>query len=96
VTVTFLLTHFWPGGTEEQYRATLAVLHPDGLPDGQLHHAAGATEGGYLIATVWDAKKSSDRFLSEVLLPSMPVEGGFEGRPEERTAEVSNLETAAG
>ena len=54
----------------------------------------GPTDGGYLIAVLWDSKDSSDHFLSETLMPSMPVEGGFEGRPEERGAEVSNLETA--
>jgi hypothetical protein len=27
-------------------------------------------------------------------MPSMPVEGGFSGQPEERVAEVSNLQTA--
>jgi heme-degrading monooxygenase HmoA len=93
--MAFLLTHFWPGGTEEQYRATLAAVHPaNGLPDGQLYHAAGATEGGYLITVVWDSKESSDRFVRDVLIASMPVEGGFEGKPDERGAEVSNLETA--
>ena len=93
--MAFLLTHFWPGGTEEQYRATIAAVHPpDGLPDGQVHHAAGETDGGYLISVVWDSKESSDQFVNDVLLPSLPVEGGFEGGPDERTAEISNLETA--
>jgi hypothetical protein len=90
----YLLTHFWPGGTEDQYRATLAAVHPsDGLPAGQISHAAGPTDGGYLISVLWDSKESSDRFLSETLLPAMPVEGGFDGQPEERGAEVANLET---
>jgi hypothetical protein len=93
--MAYLLTHFWPGGTEDQYRATLAAVHPpDRLPDGQLSHAAGPTEGGYLIAVLWDSKESSDRFLSETLAASMPIDGGFEGRPEERGAEVSNLESS--
>jgi len=93
--MAYLLTHFWPGGTEDQYRATLGAVHPaDGLPDGQLSHAAGPTDGGYLIAVLWDSKESSDRFLSETLIPSLPVEGGFEGQPEERGAEVANLETS--
>ena len=93
--MSLLMTHFWPGATVEQYRANLAVVHPPGgLPDGQLYHAAGPTEGGILIAAVWDSKESADRFLSEVLLPSMPVEGGFTGHPEERVAEVTNLQTA--
>lgn len=93
--MAYLLTHFWPGGTEEQYRAMIAVVHPPGgLPDGQLHHAAGETEGGYLISVVWDSQESSDRFVTDVLLPSLPVESGFEGRPDERTAEISHLEPA--
>jgi hypothetical protein len=92
--MAFLLTHFWPGGTEDQYRRSLAAVHPPGgLPAGQTYHAAGPTEGGYLIAAVWDSKEDADRFLHDVLLPSMPISGGLEGPPEERTAEVSNLTT---
>lgn len=91
----YLMTHFWPGGTEEQYRANIAAVHPaEGLPEGQTFHAAGPTEGGFLISAVWDTKEHSDRFIGEVLIPSMPVEGGFAGSPEERVAEVVNLETA--
>jgi hypothetical protein len=93
--MTYLMTHFWPGATEDQYRATVAAVHPpDGLPEGQITHVAGPTEGGFLISVTWDSKESADRFLSEVLLPALPVEGGVEGQPEERTAEVSNLQTA--
>ena len=93
--MAYLLTHFWPGATEDQYRATVAVVHPpNGLPEGQTFHAAGPTEGGILIAAVWESKEHSDRFVSEVLMANMPVEGGFSGRPEERTAEVVNLMTA--
>ena len=93
--MAYLMTHFWPGATAEQYNATLAEVHPDGgLPEGQIYHAAGPTEGGMLIAAVWDSKDSADRFLAEVLIPSMPVDGGFKGQPEERGAEVANLQTA--
>jgi hypothetical protein len=88
------MTHFWPGGTEEQYRAMIATVHPpNGLPDGQLYHAAGPTEGGFLIAVLWDSKENSDRFVTDKLLASMPVEGGFQGDLEERAAETSNVET---
>ena len=93
--MAYLMTHFWRGGTEDQYRTTVAAVHPpDGLPEGQLYHAAGPTEGGILIAAVWDSKESADRFLSETLMPAMPVEGGFSGQPDERVAEVVNLQTA--
>jgi hypothetical protein len=92
--MAFLLTHFWPGGTEEQYRTALATVHPpDRLPAGQIYHAAGPTDGGYLIAAVWDSKESADRFVRDVLMARMPIKGGFDGHPDERTAEVSNLAT---
>ena len=66
---------------------------PNGLPDGQIYHAAGPSESGFLISAVWDSKEDSDRFVSDTLMASMPVEGGFRGEPEERAAEISNLET---
>ena len=92
--MAYLLTHFWPGATEDQYRTMLAAVHPaDGLPAGQTYHAAGPTEGGYLVAAVWDSKESADRFVKDVLMARSPVAGGFEGHPEERVAEVSNLQT---
>jgi hypothetical protein len=37
---------------------------------------------------------AGDRFVQDKLIPSMPVEGGFAGKPEERTAEIVNLVTA--
>jgi hypothetical protein len=93
--MAYLMSHFWPGATEDQYKATIAVIHPpEGLPAGQIYHAAGPTDGGILIAAVWESKEQADRFVQDKLIPSMPVEGGFAGRPEERTAEVVNLVTA--
>ena len=90
--MTYLMSHFWPGATEDQYNAEVAVVHPpEGLPEGQTYHAAGPTEGGILIAAVWESKEHADRFVQEKL--SQPVEGGLVGRPEERTAEVINLVT---
>ena len=64
--MAYLLTHFWPGGTEDQYNATIAVVHPPGgLPEGQNYHAAGPTDGGILIAAVWESKEQSDRFVQD-------------------------------
>ena len=89
--MSYLQVHFWPGGTEEQYRAMIKVLHPKtGLPEGQSSHTSGPTEGGYLISVVWDSKKQSDAFMQNTLLPALPVEGGFAGAPEERVAEVAH------
>lgn len=93
--MAYLLTHFWPGGTVEQYRRMVEAVHPPGgLPPGQRYHAAGETEGGILIVAVWDSKEDSDRFLNETLMAKMPVEGGLAGPPEERTAEIANLQTS--
>jgi hypothetical protein len=93
--VSYLLTHFWPAGTEEQYRTSIEAVHPpSGLPDGQKYHAAGPTEGGFLIVAVWESKEHSDRFVNETLMPKMPIEGGFAGPPQERVAEIVNLVSA--
>lgn len=93
--MAYLMTHFWPGATEDQYRATIGAVHPaGGLPEGQVYHAAGPTEGGILILAVWDSKESADRFISETLMPAMPVEGGVAGQPEERRAEAINVQSA--
>ena len=93
--MAYLLHHFWPGGTEDQYQATVQAVHPsDGLPPGQTFHAAGPTDGGFLITAVWDSQESAERFVQDTLLAAMPVEGGFQGRPEERGAEVVRQETA--
>ena len=94
--MAFLITHFYEGGTKQQYQAVLAAAHPgDGLPPGQTYHAAGPTEGGWLIVAVWDSQAAFDTFLHDTLLPSLQnVSGGFAGPPQERTAEVANLVTA--
>jgi hypothetical protein len=93
--VACLITHFWPGATMDQYDATVAVVHPPGgLPEGQVYHAAGPTDGGVLIAAVWESRDQFDRFVRDKLMASMPIDGGFAGQPEERVAEVANLLTA--
>ncbi|MGA2927863.1 MAG: hypothetical protein ABSG43_18070 [Solirubrobacteraceae bacterium] len=90
--MSYVLTHFWPGGTEDQYRRTVAAAHPrDGLPEGQIYHAAGPTEGGLLIVTLWASKEHSDHFYSETSIATTPVAGGLVGPPEQRAAEVVNL-----
>jgi hypothetical protein len=90
--MAYLITHFWPGATMDQYDASIAVVHPPaGLPKGQIYHAAGPTDGGVLIAAVWESKDQFDRFLNDKLIASMPIAGGFEGQPEERAAEIVNL-----
>ena len=49
--MAYAIIHFFPGGTKEQYEASLAAVHPsrDRLPTGQVFHAAGPSEGGWRI-----------------------------------------------
>jgi selenophosphate synthase len=94
--MSYLQTHFWPGGTEEQYRAMIKVLHPSsGLPEGQLTHTSGPAEGGYLISVTWESKDQIEAFMQNTLLPALPVEGGFAGAPEERIAEIAHHDAAS-
>ena len=81
--MTFLVTHFFEGGTGEQYRAVIDAAHPGGgLPAGQLYHAAGPTDGGWLIAATWDSEASFNTFVSDTLMPTLQsVSGGFAGSP---------------
>jgi hypothetical protein len=94
--MAFLITHFYEGGTAEQYAAVVDAVHPPGgLPAGQVYHAAGPTDGGWLIVAVWDSQKSFDQFVDKTLMPALQkVKGGFAGPPQQRTTEVANLLTA--
>ena len=88
--MAYLITHFWPGATIEQYNATVAVMHHP-WPKGQLYHAAGPADGGVLIAAVWETKDDFDRFIRDTVMPGLPIDGGLTGQPEQRTAEIATL-----
>ena len=72
----------------------IKVLNPEGLPKGQRAHISGPAEGGYLISALWDSKEESEAFMLNTLVPALPVDGGFAGTPEERTAQVAHHETS--
>lgn len=93
--MAYLITHFFEDGTEEQYNAALDAAHPGGnLPAGQTYHAAGPTEGGYLVVAVWDSKDACDAFIGGTLMPALQERHDtFAGPPQERAAEVANLVT---
>jgi hypothetical protein len=84
----YLLTHFWPEGTESQYRATIDAVHAAAGQQPETFHAAGATDGGFLIVATYESKAVCDDFVKTTLLPLMPIEGGLVGPPEERAAEI--------
>ena len=86
------VVHKFPGGTQENYEASIGAVHPsDGsLPEGQLFHAAGPSEGGWTIIAVHESQASWERFRNDVLMPKMQagIEGGFPAPPEETTFEI--------
>jgi hypothetical protein len=81
------ITHFFAGGTQEQYDAVIAAVHPPdgGLPKGQIFHTAGASEGGWTIVAVHDSQESWEEFRDGTLLPRFEqgIEGGFTAPPVE-------------
>ena len=92
------IVHFFPGGTKEQYDASLAAVHPSGgrLPAGQIFHAAGPSEGGWTIVAVHESQKSWEDFRDNTLMPKMQagIKGGFEVQPQETAIDVYNLKSA--
>jgi hypothetical protein len=94
--MAYFLTHFWPEGTVEQYKTTLdAVTKAAGGKRPELFHAGGPTDGGILISAVYESKDTAERFVTETLLPLLPIDGGLVGPPQERTAELTVLEGLA-
>ena len=76
--MNYMISHYYEGGSAEQYDATVAVLHPDdGLPEGQLHHVAGPCEGGFFVTAVWESEGANRAFQSTLhdVLPTL--EGGL-------------------
>ena len=90
------IAHFFPGGTKEQYEASIAAVHPDRktLPPGQIYHVAGPSAGGWTIIAIHDSKKSWETFRDNVLMPRLQkgVEGGFQTPPQEQAFDVHNLQ----
>jgi hypothetical protein len=86
------IVHHFPGGTKENYEASIAAVHPsDGsLPEGQVFHAAGPSEGGWTIMAVHESKESWERFRDGTLMPRMQqgIEGGFPTPPEETAIDL--------
>jgi hypothetical protein len=85
------VVHHFPGGTREQYEASIAAVHPQGgLPEGQTFHAAGPSAGGWTVIAVHDSKESWERFRDGTLMPRMQegIEGGFATPPQETAIDL--------
>jgi hypothetical protein len=94
--MSYGVVHFFPGGTKEQYEASIAVVHParNTLPKGQLYHAAGPSTGGWTIIAIHDSKAGWERFRDDILMPRLKqgVKGGFTAPAQEQSFEVHNLQ----
>jgi hypothetical protein len=94
--MAFAVVHFFAGGTKEQYEASIGAVHPDRktLPEGQIYHAAGPSEGGWTVVAIHDSKAGWERFRDNTLMPALKegVEGGFTAPPQEQAFEVYNLQ----
>ena len=91
------VVHHFPGGTKEQYEASIAAVHPsDGaLPEGQIFHAAGPSADGWTIVAVHESQESWERFRDDTLMPAMSagIDGGFPTPPQETVFPVHNQQT---
>jgi hypothetical protein len=89
--------HQFADGTEAQYQASIAAIHPsDGsLPEGQVLHLAGPSGDGWLIVAVHDSKQSWEQFRDGTLMPRMQagIDGGL-ATPQETAFEVKNQVSA--
>ena len=89
----------FPDGTEAQYRATIAAVHPadGGLPDGQSLHVAGGTGDGWVIVLIHDSAESWAEFRDSTLMPQLRTQSddGFASAPRETTFQVRALKRLA-
>ncbi len=96
--MAYAVVHKFKGGTQQQYQASLAAVHPaDGsLPAGQVFHIAGPSEDGWTIVAVHDSQASWEAFRDSILVPRMQagIDGGFTVVPEETVFEVANEASA--
>lgn len=85
----FVIVHHFPGGTRAQYEAVLSAVHPsrEKLPEGQLHHFAGPSAGGWTIVAIHDSEASWTRFRDGILVPAFEkgIPGGLPIPPQEIT-----------
>jgi hypothetical protein len=95
--MAYAVVHHFPGGTKQQYEASIGAVHPSktSLPKGQIFHAAGPSAGGWTILAVHESKQSWEKFRDETLMPKMKagITGGFPTPPQETVFEVHNLQS---
>ena len=94
----YAIVHHFPGGTKEQYEASIAAVHPSRqtLPKGQIFHAAGPSAGGWTIMAVHESKQSWEQFRDSILMPRIQqgIKGGFTTPPQETAFEAHNVQSS--
>ena len=91
------IVHQFAGGTKEQYEASIAAVNPaDGLPDGQIFHAAGPSADGWTIVAIHETQESWETFRDNILMPRLQegIEGGLAGPQQETTFPVHSQVSA--
>jgi hypothetical protein len=90
-----VISHFFPGGTVEQYEAAMIALNGTlgAIPDGQILHVAGPVPGGFHVIAVQETKESWDKFLTGTFAPIMGrgIPGGFTAPPTELEFEATHF-----
>jgi hypothetical protein len=93
--MSYVISHFFPGGTAEQYEAGMIALNGKlgKIPDGQLLHVAGPVPGGFQVIAVQESKESWDRFMSDTFAPIMGkgIPGGFSAPPTELEFQATHV-----
>ncbi len=94
--MAYAILHHFPGGTKEQYEASIAAVLPSrqSLPKGRIVHVSGASGDGWTIFAVFDSKESWEHYRDGMLMPKLKagIPGGFPTPPQETTFEVYNLQ----
>jgi hypothetical protein len=84
--MAYVISHFFPAGTREQYEAVMAALNGKlgVIPKGQLLHVAGPVPGGWQVIAVQESKETWDVFMAERFAPRMRegIAGGFTAPPQ--------------
>jgi hypothetical protein len=88
--VSYLQVHFWPGGTEDQYLAMIKVLSRDRIARrSACTHRRSYRRGPPDLGALGLEGAERRLHAEHTPPPALPVDGGFAGAPEERTAQVA-------
>ena len=93
--MAYCISHFFPGGTKDQYEAAMIALNGElgVIPKGQIFHVAGPVPGGFHVFAVQQSKESWDAFMTDHFVPIMGngVPSSFTTPPDETTFEATHF-----